>query len=397
MRSESGGDVATEGRERFGNCGGGRGPRLWKFAAPPAGWTQAGMLALRFLRTRLRFGRSQRRDAFAGGRDAHRTREWTFARGRILALRGRNGIAESARPVHAFAKIVLYLFGTVVLGALLAPLLFHLGQALGASLRWQMLIESDFQRYLNRSMLVAAVALLWPAMRALNIRDWRVAGLKPNPRRWQDLAFGFFISVAVMAALGWFLIGIGMYRLKTEPPFEQLGKIALSAAAVALIEEGLFRGGILGLVRRTATPLTALLLVSALYSIVHFLKAGEAPFAADQVQWYSGFVLLPQALRQFQDPMLLLGGFSTLFLLGWILGYAAIKTESLWLPIGIHAGCIFGKFGFGKLTKRQEEMLPWFGRDMQVGIGPLIVLAVLGLIVWFWIRQTHDRAGATDG
>ena len=129
---------------------------------------------------------------------------------------------------------------------------------------------------------------------------------------------------------------------------------------------------------------------AALYSIVHFIKPPEDVVEMKSVSWFSGFVLIPHAFWQFTDPMLLLGGFSTLFVLGLILGYAAVKTESLWLPIGIHAGMILGKFGFSKITVRREDALPWFGRDIQVGLGSLLALALLGLFFRWKLKDEKN-------
>ena len=85
---------------------------------------------------------------------------------------------------------------------------------------------------------------------------------------------------------------------------------------VALLEEALFRGALQGVVRRTATDGAALVFVAALFAAVHFLKPPENAVAPHEVAWWSGFALVPQAFWQFGEPKLLLGGFTTLFLVG---------------------------------------------------------------------------------
>ncbi|EDY20108.1 hypothetical protein CfE428DRAFT_2032 [Chthoniobacter flavus Ellin428] len=49
-----------------------------------------------------------------------------------------------------------------------------------------------------------------------------------------------------------------VYRFRPDHPWQKLPMIALSAATVAVLEEALFRGGILGLVRRSLSPYAAL-------------------------------------------------------------------------------------------------------------------------------------------
>ena len=51
--------------------------------------------------------------------------------------------------------------------------------------------------------------------------------------------------------------------------------------------------------------------------------------------------------------MLVLAGFTTLFLIGLILADARLQTRSLWLPIGLHAGWILASGAFNKIAHRE--------------------------------------------
>ena len=85
----------------------------------------------------------------------------------------------------------------------------------------------------------------------------------------------------------------------------------------------------------------------------------------------------------------MLGGFTTLFCVGWILGSARLQTRSLWLSIGLHAGWILGIMSFSKATRRIlkiQETLPWFGGDLTVGLGSVAVVLLTGGLVWLYLR-----------
>jgi CAAX protease family protein len=302
-----------------------------------------------------------------------------------IELSDSDGFPLIIGSLKEIAKILLYLVATVLVGALIAPPMFWAGHALGARFGIRVLAQSDFGRYFDRAMLVATLALLWPAAAWLRVRGFSEFGLKPDARWWRHLAFGFAAAMLVMVAMSVFLVQAGIYRMRDELPFARLALVALSAVVVSVLEEMLFRGAILGLVRRTLAPYPAIALVSALYSIVHFIQPPQETVPADAVGFLSGFALLPEVFWQFTQPVLVLSGFTTLFVLGWILGYATIKTRALWLSIGVHASCILGKYGFAKLGKRTMDAMPWFGKDLQTGIGPLIVLSCLGAIVWAWL------------
>jgi membrane protease YdiL (CAAX protease family) len=151
----------------------------------------------------------------------------------------------------------------------------------------------------------------------------------------------------------------------------------------------LFRGAILGLVRQTLTTGPAAVFVSALFSIVHFLNPERDQIVT--VSWYSGFELLPHAFWRFSDPLIVLGGFTAIGILGLLLAHATIRTSSLWLGIGVHSGLIFSKMGLNKVTKRVQDATPWFSNDITVGIGSILILLVLWSLIWLvYLRGEPD-------
>ena len=294
--------------------------------------------------------------------------------------------------MKSLGKIVFYLLATVVLGALLAPPLYWGGHWLAHQgiLTW--LADTPFRKFFHRGLLVAALFLLWPTARWLHVSSVRALGLAPNPRRWSDLGAGFVASFLMMAALAAVLLALHVVRLRHHADLLDFANIATSAVVVSLLEEWLFRGAILGLLARAMNRWVALFCTSALFSILHFLKPDDA--APHSVGWLSGFALIPGAFAQFNEPLLVLGGFTTLFCVGWILGWARLKTRSLWLPIGLHAGWVFGIMSFSKVTRRLlkvTETLPWFGGDLKVGLGSVAVVLLTGLLVWMIVRNRTQK------
>jgi membrane protease YdiL (CAAX protease family) len=286
-------------------------------------------------------------------------------------------------------KILAYLFGTVFLGAALAPWLFWTGQYASHFPQLGFLAKTDFQRYFNRSVLLSAFLLLLPILQWIGLRRLKSLGLRKNPRRISHLLGGFAISAGAISALGALLLGLDALEFKDPLPWNLLPPILLTAISVALIEETLFRGAILGLVRQTFTIRPAAAFVSALFSIVHFLNPEKAQIS--NVSWSSGFELLPNAFWRFSDPLLVLGGFTSIGILGLLLAHATVRTSSLWLAIGIHSGLIFGKMGLNKVTKRIQDIAPWFGNDLTVGIGSILFLLFLWSIIWLvYLRGEPD-------
>jgi membrane protease YdiL (CAAX protease family) len=90
--------------------------------------------------------------------------------------------------------------------------------------------------------------------------------------------------------------------------------------------------------------------------------------------------------------MLVLGGFTTLFVIGVVLGHARLSTRSLWLPIGLHAGWILASEAFSKIARREIVALPWLGKNLLIGLVPLCVC----LLSWVLLRVWLSYAGARN-
>jgi uncharacterized protein len=295
--------------------------------------------------------------------------------------------------LSAGLKILLYLLATVLLGATLAPWIFWAGQYASNFRFLGFLATTDFQRFFDRSILISALFLLFPAFRWIGTKRFSNLGLTSNFCRMEHLVGGFLVSSGTIIALGGLLLALGGLELKSSIPWHLLLRVALTAISVAIIEEILFRGAILGLLRQSFAPVPAAVFTSALFSIIHFLKPAREEMSA--VHWYSGFEILPHVFWQFSEPLLIVGGFVTIGILGLILAHATMRTSSLWLAIGIHSGVVFGKMGLNKLTRRLEDMRPWFGGDVTVGIGSIAALLFLWFMIWFiFLRGQPDSTAA---
>ncbi len=305
-------------------------------------------------------------------------------------------------------NILVYLFATVLLGALIAPGLYWIGQIAlshASTHDWVTFqtvgdrivtkgplafLASGFQRYFNRSMLIAAVLLLWPLARSLRIKGREDLGLWRDRCPMRRFCFGFMVAASSLVVMGFTVVVLDIFHLRSSPRWGDLAMLPLTAIVVSCIEESLFRGAIQGAIQRTAADWVAMVFVSAVFAIVHFLKPPEQAVILDEVNWATGLLFVPLAFWQFSEPHLVAGGFTTLFIVGMILSYARLRTHSLWLPIGLHAGWIVGKMSFSKITKRSGDAWPWFGPDLLVGLGPVIVVLLTGIVVWWWLNYV-DR------
>jgi membrane protease YdiL (CAAX protease family) len=308
---------------------------------------------------------------------------------------------KDARALKDLAKIFGYLAGVLILGALLAPPLYWAGQWLAAH-GIPALGAFKFQKYFNRAAMISAVLLLWPVVRSLRITGWSDLGLERDRRWWQHLLGGFLIAGLAVAIMAFFYTQFGIYRIRDVIAWGRIPMIALGAVAVAFVEELLFRGGILGLFRRTMRPMAALFWVTALFAIVHFLKPDDS-FDITEVGWLSGFALIPHTFHQFAEPMDLLAGFTTLFVLGWLCGDATLRTRALWLSIGLHAGVVLVKMSYSAMAKfsvKQKfraDYLPWVDEKFETGLVPVAVLLLAWGVVRLWLAYENRLNNSPRG
>lgn len=294
-------------------------------------------------------------------------------------------------------RLLAYLSGVVLLACLLSPPLYWAGSALADHGVLPFLQGFPFHRYFSRSIQISALLMLWPAFRWIGIRQLGELGIEKNPLRWRDVAAGVGMALVPVVLLGAAYIASDIYRLKGSFAPAGILRILGTASAVAVLEEFLFRGVLLGLCLRAMGAWPAAAVSSAAFALVHFLRVAR-PAEAAPVDWASGFAQLPQVFSS-APPWPLLGwGILSLFLAGLILAFATLRTRSLFLAAGIHAGWILGQQGTQWLAKFRvrppEALLPWVGPNVvsgavPTGLIPAAVLVVTGLAVFLYLR--HGR------
>jgi uncharacterized protein len=282
------------------------------------------------------------------------------------------------RPLRA---LIIYIAVVFIGGALLAPWLYWLVQT-GAH-TFPKIAATPFHRFVDRSLLLLALAGLWPLLRALGATSAREMGLILLYGQFKKLFNGFalgFLSLAVVAgiAVGFGGRGIG-HNFTAHKIVGTISGAILTAAVVGTIEEILFRGGIFGGLRRVFYWRIALGVSSVIYALVHFLQRTEL---TGSVAWNSGLILLPRMLGGFADFHALVPGFFSLTLAGILLGLAYQRTGNLYFSIGLHAGWIFWLKTYGAFTTNAPNSAVWFwgtGKLIDGWLAFVILAAMFGI------------------
>jgi uncharacterized protein len=343
-------------------------------------------------------------------------------------------------PASDVLKIFAYVAAALVCGALLAPWLYQIGKGLAeakpASGPLKFLASAagraDFPTFFNRATLLSALVLIIPLTRWLRhgqaggrFRDtpWSLRlpddavvldqgqPLRRNPHGWGHLGLGFLLGAGLLLLAGWGMLQEGFFVWKNAAfstqgvPNKfvapvQLGKalrtVLPGAVIVALIEETLFRGLLLGIFLRALRAVPAILLLSLLFAFVHFLQPPNGTIITEPQAANAGFVLLGKILSRFAEPLSLIGRFSLLAMVGGTLAYARYRTASLWLPLGLHLGWIVGvglfKAATWPVTGLSESRHWWVGASLLEGVLPLGIVTVTCGIVHLVTRVSRPTA-----
>ena len=296
---------------------------------------------------------------------------------------------------HGLYRLLAYPVAVVFLACLLSPPLYWTGTWLAGAGILTMVEGFPFHRYFSRSIQISALLLLWPTFRWIGIRRLTELGIEKNSAWRRDLALGFLIAFLPVLALGAGYFSTGVFAFRDDWEASKLVRVAGTAIAVSLLEEFLFRCVFLGLCLLVMGRLAAVVFSACFFAAVHFLKTSRQPMEGG-VTWISGFEQLP-LLFSSAPPWPLLGwGFLSLFVAGLLLAWGTLRTRSLFIAIGLHAGWILGQQGMQVLGRFQprppESLLPWIGPNVvsgavPTGLVPLFVLLVTAALVALYLRH----------
>ena len=236
------------------------------------------------------------------------------------------------RTLIALLGPALYLLAAAALAAVLAYPVFRWGGSGSVS---------DLRTLVSRGGQVMLLLGLVPLWRWLGL-GWKDLGWsQPFFRQW---LVGFVLGALLLGLHVKLLIGLGVHdfvreRVQFPGLLSILGKALAIGFAIALVEETLFRGALLGILRKRSGPVLAIFASSLYFAALHFIGSQWTTELAN-VGWDSGFLIALDGfahLRQAQPDAVL-----ALFVAGLLLAsIRVIWPGSLAVCMGIHAGWVF--------------------------------------------------------
>jgi uncharacterized protein len=202
----------------------------------------------------------------------------------------------------------------------------------------------------------------------LSVLGWQVSG-----KRLIQLLIG--ITIAVLLATGYHLIrslltGIS-WQLNTSYRLSDFGQALWWMLRSVLYEELIFRGALLYIAMKRLGPAKGLWLSVVAFGIYHWFSFGA-----------------------FGQPVQMIFIFLITAAAGWMYAYAFLKTNSLYLPIGLHLGwnCV-GSILFSGGSIGKHMLLPVQNPSFQQNaLASSLFMVIYQLFVpaictWLYVRK----------
>jgi hypothetical protein len=251
----------------------------------------------------------------------------------------------------------------------------------------------NFGKVMRRILLVVALIVFLVFGRSLRFVALVSSGIKFRPGFFRQFMMGLLLAgllFLVYHGLG-LLTGVWVVHDSARIIISCIIKYALIACLIGVIEEILFRGFLLQSFLESMSLPVAVCVCSLIYSMLHFFNADV--FVSMGFRPFVGFVAIAQFFKPiFFDFFENLPAIIGLFLVGVVLSYAFIKTKSLYLSIGLHAGIVFMMKADGMVLARdnwQWEKLGWLfgGSNLVTGVLAWIIL----IFILFVIKKIYSR------
>lgn len=244
--------------------------------------------------------------------------------------------------------------------------------------------------------LILLLLSVFPLRKRLRL-SWSDLGFAPPALFFRQMGEGLLLALVTLLPVLLVLYGLDVHVWddgRNWSPGKLAGRIGLGlllALLIAVGEELLFRGLLLGGLRRKLPVLAAIGVSAFYYAALHFLKSKtEIPHAEQTLG--SGFMLMAEAFGNWLNPEIL-SALIALFVVGVFL--AVIRTyvpNSLGLCMGCHAGWVWQiKVSKDLCNVNPEADYLFLVSSYDGVVGPLVsIWLVLAMALWL-------RFGAARG
>ncbi|MBL6987993.1 MAG: CPBP family intramembrane metalloprotease [Methylobacter sp.] len=251
--------------------------------------------------------------------------------------------------------------------------------------------QSMLRKLIIRLTQICLLLSIFPVMAYLHFKKEDL-GYTARSKFLKQLTQGFGLGLITLLPVFIILYALGI-EVIDEPQQWTIGFLAkktglslLLALLIGVVEESVFRGMLLAVLKKNLPTSAAILISSTYFAALHFMDS-KIEIPAQEFNIFSGFILLGNAFVNVLNPQNL-SAFISLLVVGTFL--AVLRTqanENLGLCIGCHASWVWQIKMNGTLfnTNFNSEYL-YLVSNYNYVVGPLVTgwlsLTILGYFVY---------------
>jgi len=296
-------------------------------------------------------------------------------------------------------RLILFLLAVLALTCVISPWLA--AGADWAAERWSNLISEPipFSRIFNRAFMISGIVLFIFCRRLFTGAQWKQLLVTEFGIGCRDFITGLGIAIGSLVVLAAAMtagdVFSPFFRVSLAQALSTLASAVSAGIFAGALEEVFFRGLLFKGLYDAGRPLRAYLSANLFFSLLHFVRPGQAYFL-DGFEPLAGFRHLFKTFAPFLDPLPILPGIFGLFLIGVVLSYALLRTGKLYLSIGLHAGWIIGLKSLRVFGDFRRQDLGWlFGStDPKIvsGVATFVGLVLVGVALHYLTRSRSGRS-----
>ncbi len=278
-----------------------------------------------------------------------------------------------------FLKTVLIFIGVILLSAFMAPLIFKIA-------------PFKFERILSR--LVMVFSLLAVVFVRIRLKDLEKYGLSARAN-WRNLWFRGFIMgflILVLLTVVEIMLGGRQIAANLDPWWHMILRTVeyfFASVVIGTTEELFFRGFLFTEIRAKLPSAVSLLAANLIYAALHFFRGG-GHVVPPNPDFMDSLKVIAHLADSFLTPSEWWPTFLGLFLFGLVLSYAFLKTGSLFLSIGLHAGSVFFLKIDNWFIASVPRASPLVFGDKNLHSGLLGWIFIGFLFLWlYWTKNKH--------
>ncbi len=249
----------------------------------------------------------------------------------------------------------------------------------------------ELRKVISKATLVLLILSIFPLRKYLKL-SWQEIGFCRRPLFFKQMGYGLLLSLLTLAPVLLTLYGMDIHIIdgtRSWTPSKAVIKISVAlllALLISFAEEPLFRGILLSGFKRKLAICTSIMLSSAYYAALHFLKnKTDVPY--EDISLSIAFQLTLETFANWFNPEI----FSALISL-WVVGLflAIIRTDfkqSMGVCVGCHAGWVWQiKVSKDFLNTNEQSEWLYLVSSYDGVVGPLVTvwltLAICSYLAW---------------